>query len=85
MDYKNDFVLPSVIDKIRDKTTKLKSMSAEEESKMLSLTSHQRDIIVKADKVVKDEFITQPPPIHSPSLKGHQKYKAFTDLLQALK
>lgn len=39
MDYGNDFVLPAVLDKIKNKTDKLKNMSAEEEGKMLSLTA----------------------------------------------
>lgn len=45
MNYKNDVVLPTLISKIKEKTSKLKELSAEEEAKMLSLTANQRLVI----------------------------------------
>lgn len=85
MDYKNDIILPTLLEKIRVKTNKYKSLTPEEEGKILSLTSQQKEIIAKADKVIKEEYMTTAPVIHSPSLKSHNKYKAFTDVLASLK
>jgi hypothetical protein len=39
MNYQNDIVLPNLIDKIKAKTQALKSLSKEEEAKMLSLSA----------------------------------------------
>jgi len=63
----------------------LKKLTPEEEGKILSLTKQQKEIIQKADKSIKDEFVSAPPIVNSPSLKSHNKYKAFTDLLHSLK
>jgi hypothetical protein len=85
MDYQNDIVLPTLIEKIKVKTAHLKKLTHEEEGKLLSLTNQQKEIITKADKVLKEEYITSPPVVHSPSLKSHNKYKSFTDLLHTMK
>jgi hypothetical protein len=39
MNYQNDIVLPNLIEKIKAKTQALKSLSKEEEAKMLSLSA----------------------------------------------
>lgn len=84
MNYKNDFVLPHLVAKVKARTEKLKHLSVEEEGKLLSLTAQQKEVISKSDKVLKDEYITTAPTVHSPSLKSHNKYKTFTDLLHSL-
>jgi hypothetical protein len=59
-------------------------LSAEEESKLLSLTKDQRRIIAENDRKSKNEYLTQAPNINHPTVKSHEKYKSFTDFVTNL-
>lgn len=81
MDYASDTVLPLLNSKIQAKTSQYKSLSEEDESSLLSLSSKQRQIIANTDKTSKNGYLTTVPQVHSPTLKSHDKFKRFVDTL----
>jgi hypothetical protein len=50
MSYNNDPILPYVLKEIKARTEEYKSLSAEDESKLLSLTTSQRKVVADMDK-----------------------------------
>lgn len=57
MSYDNDIVKDTMLSIFKEKTAKLKSLSPEEESRMLSLTSEQREQIATQDRIAKNEYL----------------------------
>jgi len=84
MDYAVDPVLPLLTSKIQEKTSAFKSLSAEEEASLLSLTDKQKSIIGNNDKSSKTTFLTTVPNVHSPSLKTNDKFKRYVDTLKKM-
>lgn len=85
MDYANDPVMPVLREQIASKAAHLKSLSAEEESQLLALTETQRNAIANQDRSAKDGYLSAVPQVHSPSLKSHDKFRDFVDLLSQMK
>lgn len=84
-DYATDGVMDILREKIADKTANLKSLTPEEESKLLALTSQQKGVVANMDRTAKSSYLGHTPSVHSPSLKSHPKFKSFTDLLAGMK
>ncbi len=36
------------------------------------------------DKIAKGDYLSDVPHVHSPSLKGHEKFKDYVDLLNTM-
>jgi hypothetical protein len=85
MDYSQDAVMPILREKIAAKTAGLKGLTPEAESKLLSLTDSQKKVIANNDKSAKNGYLTAVPSVHSPSLKSHDKFRGFVDLLSQMK
>jgi hypothetical protein len=58
-----------------------KGLSAEEESKLLSLTPEQRRSIADNDRKAKIDYLGTVPSINNPGIKSHDKYKNFVDMV----
>lgn len=57
MNYNNDIVMETLKQTFKDKTKNLRSLTPQEESKLLSLTADQRDQIVAQDRIAKNEYL----------------------------
>jgi len=55
--------------------TKFQGLSAEEESKLLSLSSDQKVIVANNDRKIKNEFLAFAPQIAHGTVKTHEKYE----------
>ena len=84
-DYANDGIMDILKEKISNKAAHLKSMTPEEESKLLALTANQKSAIANLDRQAKSGYLSHAPTVHTPSLKSHPKFKSFTDLLAGMK
>lgn len=81
MKYENDPLLPIVQDEIAARSEAFRGLSAEEESKLLSLTQDQKSLIVNADRAQKREFLAAQPQISNNSVKAHEKYQQYVATL----
>lgn len=61
MDYKKDIVLPLILERIRGEVSKLQNLSAEEQKKLLMLTSAQIEQLRNQDLNAKKEFLSKAP------------------------
>ena len=61
-----------------------KGLSAEDESKLLSLTSEQRRVIADNDRKSKIDYLGTVPNINNPGIKSHEKYKNFVDMVNSV-
>jgi len=84
MDFKSDPILPIMEEELSSRTSSLRNLSAEEESKLLSLTSDQRKSVVQMDRAVKEGYISTVPHMSSQGLKSHDKFQKFVDYLAGL-
>lgn len=82
MTYQNDPILPILQDEITSRVNAYKSLSAEEESRLLSLSAEQKKIIVDQDSRDKAGFLAAVPNINHPVVKGHDKYKSFVESIK---
>lgn len=57
MKYENDPLLPIIEEEIKTRSEAFRGLSADEESKLLSLSEEQKSIIVNADRASKKEFL----------------------------
>lgn len=57
MNYNNDIVMETLKQTFKDKTKTLRSLTPQEESKLLSLTADQREQIVAQDRIAKNEYL----------------------------
>lgn len=83
MTYENDPLLPILRSEIESRTQAYQGLSAQEESKLLSLNADQKRIIADGDRKAKQEFLQQVPSINNPGIKTHQKYKSFASQVHA--
>lgn len=58
-----------------------KGLSAEEESKLLSLTPEQRRVVADNDRKAKIDYLGTAPNINNPGIKSHEKYRNFVDMV----
>jgi hypothetical protein len=77
MTYENDPLLPILTEEVMSRTSAYQSLSAEEESAMLSLTADQKRIVVDQDRKAKQEFLTATPNINNAAVKAHEKYREY--------
>jgi hypothetical protein len=52
---------------------------------LLALTAEQKKIISQNDRKMKEEFLTQAPNINHGTVKMHDKYKNYMNLVQTVK
>lgn len=83
MAYENDPLLPILQNEMKARIAHFKGLSAEEEGKLLSLSSEQRRIIADSDRKSKSEYLAAPPNINNPGVKSHEKYKQYVDAMNA--
>lgn len=57
MSYENDIVKETMLSIFKEKTAKLKNLTPEEESRMLSLTAEQREQVATQDRIAKNEYL----------------------------
>ena len=68
MDFSKDPVLPIFREELSSRTKVLKSLSKEEENKLLSLSEDQKRSIATMDKSAKDAYLAAVPVISSQGL-----------------
>lgn len=83
MTYNQDMILPLIEAEMKERLEKFKGLSAEEESKLLSLTAEQKSIIAENDRKAKNEFLTAAPGISHGTVKMTDKYKGYMSMVQA--
>jgi hypothetical protein len=81
MKYEHDPLLPLLQSEMQARIAHFKGLSAEEESKLLSLTKEQRKVIADNDRKAKVEYLSTAPNINNPGIKSHEKYKNFVDMV----
>jgi hypothetical protein len=83
MKYENDPLLPLLTNEIQTRSESLKGLSAEEESKMLQLTTDQKSLLAASDRSAKNEFLNAQPAIGNAGVKAHEKYRSYVTGLAA--
>ena len=83
MTYENDALMPILREQMDSRIESFKGLSAEEEGKLLSLTSNQKTMISGNDKRVKGDYLSQPPQIANAGVKLNPKYKSIVEQLAA--
>lgn len=83
MQFRGDEILPLLQEEIEKRTAEFKTLSAEEESALLQLTSHQMKLIADQDHKSKVEFLTKPPSINNAGVKIHDKFKSYVSMVQS--
>jgi len=81
MKYENDPLLPILNKEIQERSEAFKGLSAEEESKLLSLTADQKQVIAAADRAAKKEFLVAQPQISNAGVKAQQKFQSYVATL----
>jgi mannitol-1-phosphate/altronate dehydrogenase len=77
MTYKNDPLMPILVNEVNNRTSAYANMSAEEESKLLSLDDATKKIIAANDRRAKDEFLGTAPAINHAGVRMHEKFQAY--------
>jgi len=75
MDYNNDPILPLVRSYVKVNIEKYSNLSAEEQSKLISLSDHQLQAIKEGDKRARQEYLESEPKGIDSSLKAHETAK----------
>lgn len=81
MTYEHDLVLPLIQDEMKERLVKFQGLSAEEESKLLQLTTEQKSIVAENDKKLKQEFLATAPAISHGAVKMNDKYKSYMTMI----
>jgi hypothetical protein len=81
MKYEQDPLLPYLQNEMQSRIAHFKGLSAEEESKLLSLTPEQRRSVADNDRKAKIDYLGTVPNINNPGIKSHEKYKNFVDMV----
>ena len=77
MMYKNDPLMPILVNEVNNRTAAYANMSAEEESALLSLSAETKKVIAANDRRAKDEFLSSPPSINHAGVRMHEKFQAY--------
>jgi len=77
MTYQNDPLLPILEGEIKAQTTAYQTLTAKEESDLLSLKDEQKRLLVDSDKSAKAEYLKQQPNIADAGVKMQEKYKSY--------
>jgi hypothetical protein len=83
MRYKNDPLMPILSKEIENRVNAYKSLSAEEEGKLLQLNADQKRAITDADRREKVAFLTATPAINNPTVSQHPKFKNFVEQVKS--
>lgn len=81
MKYENDPLLPLLQSEMQSRIAHLKGLSADEESKLLQLSTEQRRMIADLDRKAKVDYLGTAPNINNPGVKSNEKYKSFVDMV----
>jgi hypothetical protein len=84
MDFSKDPVLPIFKDELSSRTKVLKSLSLEDENKLLALSEDQKRSVATMDRSVKDAYLGAAPSVSSQGLKGHAKFAKYLKYLGSL-
>lgn len=82
MTYKQDVILPMLEAEMTERLQRFRGMTKEEESAMLSLSDEQKKIVGENDRKIKNEFLATAPHITHGSVKNHDKYKSYMQMVQ---
>lgn len=83
MRYENDPLLPILAEEITSRSEAYKSLTAEEESKLLQLTATQKSSLATSDRAAKREYLTAAPQVSNAGVKSQPKYTAYVASLKA--
>lgn len=81
MKYEHDPLLPLLQSEMQSRIAHFKGLSAEEESKLMSLSAEQRRVIADQDRKAKIDYLGTAPNINNPGIKSHEKYRSFVDMV----
>ena len=70
-------------DEVKERLVRFNGMTKEEEGKLLSLSDEQRKIVGDNDKKMKNEFLAAAPHIAHGTVKNHDKYKSYMQMVQS--
>jgi len=68
---------------MQDRLQKFQGLSAEEESKLLSLNDEQKKLVVENDRKLKNEFLAKAPEVSHGTIKMSEKYRNYVSMVQA--
>lgn len=77
MTYKNDPLLPILQNEVANRTAAYAHMTADEESKLLSLSDANKKVLAATDRRAKDEFLQSAPSINHAGVRMHEKYQSY--------
>lgn len=83
MTYHGDSLLPMLEKEMTTRLERFRTMSKEDESRLMSISDEQRRIIADNDRKLKNEFLAQAPHITHGSVKNHDKYRAYMQMVQS--
>jgi len=83
MRYENDPLLPILNSEITARSESFKSLSAEEESKLLQLTAAQKQSLATSDRAAKREYLVAAPAVSHAGVKSQEKYQTYVASLHA--
>jgi hypothetical protein len=83
MTYKGDPLMPILTEEINSKVSSFKKLSAQDETKMISLNDAQKKAVVDSDKRDKQAYLSVVPNINHPSIKSHPKFTSFLETIKA--
>ncbi len=75
MAYEGDALLPMFVNEIKSRIEPLKKLTANEESKIFSLSADQKRNIAENDHRSKIDYLARPPEVSSASVKNTDTYK----------
>jgi len=64
---------------VKKRIDHFRSLSVEEEGKLMSLNPDQRKVIAENDRKAKTDYINLVPNINNPGVKNHEKYKQYVN------
>ena len=83
MSYEGDILLPMLEDEVKERLVRFQGMTKDEEGKLLSLSDEQKKIVGDNDRKLKNEFLASAPHIAHGTVKNHEKYKSYMQMVQA--
>lgn len=81
MKFQNDPLLPLLQKEMDQRIAHFKGLSADDESKLLSLNQEQKRVIADLDRKSKQDYLATLPNINNPGVKSHEKYKNFAEII----
>ena len=83
MTYEGDILLPMLEEEVKERLHRFEGMTKEEEGQLLSLSTEQKKIVGDNDRKLKNEFLAAAPHIAHGTVKNHDKYKSYMQMVQS--